>query len=153
METTKEGDKMELADLEKTKRKGALKKINSALSPEKLGQTAQPIENANTSQNMETKKLKDQLIIDYPKEGEILNPKHYAVRISASDGEVELSIDGSDWISCRKSVGYYWFDWYYILPGKHKCLARKKLAEGSYNKTKTVNCLCIDYNNLKKNSK
>jgi len=153
LEIIKEGDKMELADLEKLKRKGPVKKINSILSPEKLTQTVKPIEAANPSQTIEAKKVKDQITIDYPKEGEILNPRHYAIRISAGNGEVEVSIDGSDWIACRQCVGYHWFDWYYILPGKHKCMARIKLADGSYKKTKTISCLCIDYNNLKKTSK
>ena len=95
---------MELADLEKLKRKGPVKKINSILSPEKLTQTVKPIEAANPSQTIEAKKVKDQITIDYPKEGEILNPRHYAIRISAGNGEVEVSIDGSDSLQTMRGI-------------------------------------------------
>lgn len=76
--------------------------------------------------------------IDYPQPNEIIQPGHYALRISArGTGQVEVSINKGDWQPCRQDVGYYWFDWNAQEPGKKKIVARIK-SDGKKPKTSGV---------------
>lgn len=65
------------------------------------------------------------VVIDYPFESENINGCHYAVRVGASGhGYVELSFNNGEWVPCRFSSGYWWFDWTYFTPGEHLISAR-----------------------------
>ena len=87
------------------------------------------------------KSAKSAIAIDFPKDGEKLHPAHYAIRVTANGGEaVEVSIDNSEWKLCRHAAGHYWRDWTSICAGRHKILARLKLANGKYKKGNTVYC-------------
>ncbi len=82
--------------------------------------------------------------IDYPQQGEKIQPLHYAVRLSVKGSStVEIAIDENDWNACRESVGYYWHDWAPISKGSHKLTARIKLSSGKYKETKTITCRTI----------
>lgn len=83
-------------------------------------------------------KAKSFIVIDHPKNREnITHPHHYAIRIGASGGEnVEISIDNSSWHACRQSAGYYWYDWHSLSKGEHKIVARMKLPNGKFKKSK-----------------
>ncbi|MCS7227829.1 MAG: hypothetical protein NZ839_02560 [Endomicrobia bacterium] len=72
------------------------------------------------------RKSKYEITIDHPKDGEVITHKtHYAVRIGTpNQGVVEISIDGSPFVRCRQSVGYWWYDWVNIPSGKHILIAR-----------------------------
>ena len=83
---------------------------------------------------------KDFVAIDFPKGGEVLNPSHYAVRISASRAPVEISIDGSAWKPCRQAAGHFWFDWSKIPSGAHKLAARARTPDGRTIKSKVTSC-------------
>jgi hypothetical protein len=65
------------------------------------------------------------LAIDYPSEGDRVIQGHYAVRISAASGPVDVSINGGEWQSCREANGYFWFDWWPETTGKQKITARQ----------------------------
>lgn len=68
--------------------------------------------------------------IDYPQEGEMVYPGHYAVRIGAPGAEaVELSINEGPWLECRKSVGYFWHDWDAGHFGGCSLIARAKVRD------------------------
>ena len=70
-------------------------------------------------------------IVDYPQQGEAIAPSDYTIRIAAPAGNhVEVSIDGSEWQSCRMAAGYYWFDWHSPSKGTHTIVVRSKSAEG-----------------------
>ncbi len=65
------------------------------------------------------------VVIDFPEDNEILFHCGYTVKIGASDGDcVQISIDGGNWSLCRKSEGYWWFDWIDYHEGFHKIEAR-----------------------------
>ena len=83
---------------------------------------------------------KTYVVIDHPKDGEVLSSHHYAVRIGASGNAAEMSIDGSDWKPCRLAAGYFWFDWSSIPSGQHKLTARIKTAGGKSKSSKSVQC-------------
>ena len=78
------------------------------------------------------------VVVDFPKNGEKILPVHYAFRIGANQENIEISMDGGEWKSCRKGSGYFWYDWNSIPAGKHKCAARMKLTNGKYKKSKSV---------------
>ncbi len=90
------------------------------------------------------KKVKEYVVIDYPKDGDKILPHQYTIRIGASEGNVEISIDDQPWQPCRKNQGYSWFDWQKISLGMHTCIARKKLASGKYKKSKVVRCMAVE---------
>ncbi|MBN1621641.1 MAG: hypothetical protein JW871_03520 [Endomicrobiales bacterium] len=82
------------------------------------------------------------VIIDHPKQGEVVSGQHYAVRIGASDkGMVEISINDTEWQPCRQSAGYWWFDWSQPNPGNNKIIARLKNEKGRTLK-KSIICEC-----------
>lgn len=67
-----------------------------------------------------------QVFIDYPREGELVRPGHYSIRVGTvpAAASVELSIDGGVWIPCRESAGYWWYDWSGFEIGPHQIQAR-----------------------------
>jgi len=70
-------------------------------------------------------KQKRYVQVDYPMEDEMIASHFYSFRISASPTErVEISIDGEEWLPCRQSVGYWWFDWCHFSAGPHSLRAR-----------------------------
>jgi hypothetical protein len=72
------------------------------------------------------------LVVDYPKEGEIVTSDHYALRVGAGVRlrNVEISINGGDWHRCRASEGFWWYDWHSYLPGSKFVLARATSPTG-----------------------
>ncbi|MDR2436629.1 MAG: hypothetical protein LBD17_00945 [Endomicrobium sp.] len=65
------------------------------------------------------------VVIDYPNEKEIISGIHYALRIGASsDGYAEISFNDGEWLPCRFSGGYWWFDWMDFIPGHYSVSAR-----------------------------
>ena len=85
----------------------------------------------------------ESVTIDYPCEGEVVQPGHYAVRISgAPESDIELSVNDSDWMVCRSAVGYHWFDWFPAQPGKNSLVVRQKNGDGKWKKTKKRLVVC-----------
>ena len=81
------------------------------------------------------------LAVDFPAEGELVFPGHYAVRIHALDAAaVEVSVDGGPWSPCREALGYHWHDWNPSEPGSHEIVARVKIG-GRWKRSKTRACI------------
>ena len=79
-------------------------------------------------------KQKRYVLVDYPMEGEVITGQIYSFRISASPTErVEISIDDQEWLPCRHSVGYWWYDWSGFSAGPHSLLARISSSAGKRN--------------------
>ncbi len=69
---------------------------------------------------------KEYIVIDHPKNNEVLGKGNYSMRIGASKcDKVEISIDDQPWHNCRHSVGYWWYDWHCTAPGTHQAVARQ----------------------------
>jgi hypothetical protein len=72
--------------------------------------------------------------IDFPHASERIESKEYTFRIGTKiEGSVDVSIDGGPWRPCRRSVGYWWFDWNSAMTKtkrQHRLLARVKTKEG-----------------------
>lgn len=77
------------------------------------------------------------VVMDYPKEMEILTTPHYTLRFGASDETqlIEVSIDGGPWQVCRKAGRYFWFDWARYMSGHHEIIARSRLYNGKIEET------------------
>lgn len=86
------------------------------------------------------------VLMDYPKETEIIASRHYTLRFAASDETrtVETSIDGGPWQECRKAGQYFWFDWANYMPGRHEIVARARLHDGRTEATET-RCVRVDF--------
>lgn len=83
----------------------------------------------------------EKIDIDYPQEGETVWPGHYAVRVSGTpNAVVEISINGSEWKSCRPAVGYYWHDWWVETPGSFELIARAQTGKSKWFKSKARVC-------------
>ena len=68
---------------------------------------------------------KGYVVVDFPLESEIISSEHYALRIGASDnGYAEVSINNGEWLPTRFNDGYWWFDLYNLINGKHTIVAR-----------------------------
>ena len=69
---------------------------------------------------------KHAVTIDHPVNGEhITYTGHYAVRVGTpNEGVVRLSVDGGEFLPCRFSGGYWWYDWCDIPAGRHTLVAR-----------------------------
>jgi hypothetical protein len=77
------------------------------------------------------------VIVDYPKEMEIITSSHYTLKFGSSDETrtVEVSIDGGPWRECRKTGHYFWFDWTNYMSGRHEIIARARLLDGDVEET------------------
>ena len=64
------------------------------------------------------------IAVEYPQEGEVITSPRYTFRIDGSARSVEIAIDGGDWRSCRRSDGYWWFDWSDYDSGRHQAIVR-----------------------------
>jgi hypothetical protein len=79
--------------------------------------------------------------IDHPREQERLTGPVYAVRLGVGGADqVEISIDGGVWQSCRLTSGYRWYDWSGIQPGRHTLAARMKTPDGRWYRTPPRSC-------------
>lgn len=78
--------------------------------------------------------------IDFPKEGEEIPSGHYAIRLSASGGNVEVSFDGKTWHPCREAVGHHWYDWFPAEPGRFSIQARVRVGGRAVRKTPPRTC-------------
>ena len=84
------------------------------------------------------------VVIDYPREGDLLLSGHYAVRItSAHDNQVQISINNGDWQDTRAAGGFFWFDWWLSKPGKYTLVARAKKGKATPKKSANRNCTVV----------
>ncbi|HVE11799.1 MAG TPA: hypothetical protein VNI01_00270 [Elusimicrobiota bacterium] len=92
---------------------------------------------AKTQEATRSQAATDEVSIDYPQEMECISSPTYTFRIAVEDGErVEVSIDDSDWQTCRHSGEYWWFDWQGYAAGRHGMVARVWTREGRALKSK-----------------
>ncbi|MBI4375055.1 MAG: hypothetical protein HY549_01270 [Elusimicrobia bacterium] len=70
--------------------------------------------------------------VDFPKDGEVINWPGYTFRVSAvaDAASVEISINGSSWLTCRQSLGLWWFDWQGYGGGSYQLQARARDGKG-----------------------
>lgn len=68
------------------------------------------------------------VVVDYPREGEVVEPPEYSFRVGAPDGAefVEIRVNQGRWRRCRRSVGYWWFDWSGFDSGEYRVMARAR---------------------------
>jgi hypothetical protein len=79
--------------------------------------------------------------IDFPQQNERLFVPEYVIRLGAGGADaVELSLDKGDWLPCRLTSGYWWFDWANIAPGKHTLVARMRTIDGRWFRTPPRTC-------------
>lgn len=73
------------------------------------------------------------VVIDYPREGDLVRPGHYAIRVDAVGADqLQLRLDGTDWIDCREAVGFFWYDWAPQKPGAVVLSARARKGKGRW---------------------
>lgn len=58
------------------------------------------------------KKAGLQPVIDYPREGDLVAPGQYAIRVTAAGAtQAQARVNGGEWSDCREAVGHFWHDW------------------------------------------
>lgn len=84
----------------------------------------------------------ERVVLDYPRQGESIDSREYAVRVGApADARtVEVAIDQGDWLACRPAVGYWWYDWSGFEPGEHEVIARAQTPDGRTLRTEIHDC-------------
>jgi hypothetical protein len=71
--------------------------------------------------------------LDYPKQAERIAQGHYGMRVTSPDAdEVDVSINQGPWLSCRASVGHWWYDWRNFDAGEHEVIARARAKGGRW---------------------
>lgn len=79
--------------------------------------------------------------IDHPLEGETLRPGHYSVRLSAPVGaQVQVRLDGGEWLDCREAVGFLWFD-FAPVTGLARLEARARSGKGRWSAVVARSCV------------
>lgn len=82
------------------------------------------------------------VVVDYPREGDLVRPGHYAVRVDAPGAaEVQIRLDGMDWIDCRQAVGFFWYDWSPQKPGPVVVSARARKPKGRWTASAPRACV------------
>jgi hypothetical protein len=77
------------------------------------------------------------ITVDYPQENETITSYNYTFRVStpAEADIVEMSINNGPWMPCRSDVGYWWYDWSNMQPGKYQIRARMHTKAGIMHMT------------------
>jgi len=77
------------------------------------------------------------LAIDFPQEVETIAPGPYTIRVSApaEAQAVEVCVNRSPWLACRRESGYWWGDWAAVEPGFYQARARMRTADGQVRMT------------------
>jgi hypothetical protein len=72
------------------------------------------------------------LAVDYPRQNETISSSSYTIRVFAPEGakRVDISIDQGPWMSCRDSVGFWWYDWSGYENGEHQIAVSMETSEG-----------------------
>jgi hypothetical protein len=84
------------------------------------------------------------IAIDFPREEELVNPGHYAIRISGvPNAEVQISINNGEWQGCRASIGHYWFDWAPAKAGEVVINARQRVGKGRWKSSDQRFCRIV----------
>ena len=96
-----------------------------------------------TSSLIRLTEVNQYVVVGYPKENEIINNPSYTIKIGVTgEGNVEISIDGGDWESCRQSEGFWWYDWANYPPGTHKVIVGLRDNKGKIiRKSKIRRCI------------
>lgn len=82
--------------------------------------------------------------IDYPAEGEIVRPGHYAVRLTAAGAaQAQLRVNGGEWTDCREAVGHYWLDWS-PASGDARLEARARAGKGRWTSAPARACSVVE---------
>lgn len=68
--------------------------------------------------------------IEFPRDGERIEPGHYAIKVRADAALVEVAIDDRNWLPCRVEAGAWVYDWSGYLAGGHTIHARAHGADG-----------------------
>lgn len=73
------------------------------------------------------------LDIDYPQQDQVVTSATYSFRVGGPDSlaSMEVSVDRGPWRECRRSCGYWWFDWSGYSNGEHTLVARGQNRDGS----------------------
>ena len=70
----------------------------------------------------------NRVVVDFPREDSRISGPYYSIRIGALDADsVDVSINQGDWISCRHSSGYWWYDWANFDAGNCQVVARARI--------------------------
>jgi hypothetical protein len=86
-------------------------------------------------------KLAPKPAIDYPKDGERLDPPAYTLRLSAPGARrMTVAIDQGTWQECRDAVGYWWFDWRPEGAGEHELIACAEYEGGREAVSEVIHC-------------
>jgi hypothetical protein len=88
-------------------------------------------------------KTRLEVMIDFPQEGDVVRPGHYAVRVGAAGaGQVQFRVGEGPWQECRESVGYWWFDW---APesGPTRLSARARVGKGRWASASERACVVV----------
>src|SRR4051812_5139169 len=74
------------------------------------------------------------IAIEYPRENEKVMSNCYTFRIAAMPGvkKVEVSINDSAWMPCRKAGDCWWYDWSNYGSGDYELVSRIQLSNGHF---------------------
>jgi len=66
------------------------------------------------------------VVLDHPAKGEMVTGEHYSLRLGTVGhvDRVEVCLDDGSWEPCRRSAGYWWYDWSGYKGGWHRAVAR-----------------------------
>ena len=95
--------------------------------------SAATVEAANKSRETTgTGQSRPAVRVEYPNESEVISHSSYTFRIATTPGtdNMEVSIDGGAWMSCRESLGSWWYDWSGFDKGSHELVARTRMGDG-----------------------
>ncbi len=88
-------------------------------------------------------KARLEVSIDFPQEGDVVRPGHYAARVcDAGAGQVQFRVGEGPWLDCRESVGYHWYDW---APesGPVRLSARARVGKGRWAAAPERACVVV----------
>lgn len=116
--------------------------ITQTQSPDAVKKAGASKKTKTTALKQTVKPPREYIVIDFPREGEIIYNTSYCIRLGVGENtHVEISINGGPWKSCRYSVGFWWFDWSGYGSGRNTIVARVLTPSGNLLQTPSRTCI------------
>ncbi|MDE2489273.1 MAG: hypothetical protein KGM24_00390 [Elusimicrobia bacterium] len=89
------------------------------------------------------RKARLEVSIDFPHEGDVVKPGHYAIRLTAlSATQAQVRVGESDWLDCRETSGHFWHDWA-PQSGPTTLRARARIGKGRWTSVAERSCIVV----------
>ncbi|MDE2491027.1 MAG: hypothetical protein KGM24_09265 [Elusimicrobia bacterium] len=105
--------------------------------------TSSPQQSQDVAAKPSLPKARLEVSIDFPHEGDVVKPGHYAIRLTALGAtHAQVRVGTGDWLDCREAGGHFWNDWA-PTSGPATIRARARIGKGRWTPMAERACVVV----------